>query len=466
MMTKAVWLLPILFIVMCVGLLFFPSQASSSRNGFSGSPYQVGPITTTTSTLPEQEELINIDPNTSANFVSAVTDFSVRAGAGTTKYVYSNDKGASWTESFVPLSGIYPITGDGVAWNENRDPSIAIDHEDNVYLAGIYQVLAGGQPQNDNPAAGVYVCQSTLPTVSFASADCHPVTTYTAPGNNPYTEDKVSIATDNSSSSSAGNVYAAWVHYINCNGPFNCKSKFIAFSRSTDHGVSWSPFVQISRPNTNVQWPELTVGSDGSVYVAYETLVSANTGRHWLAISSNGGVTFTPAQSITPVYNELTFSSTYRKNSGPGIMVSPVPGAEYVYDVFGVQGNRSSNVDFVRSRSPKGLGGFTQPVAMNDTTIGQRLFPAAALDNNGALHVAWLDTRNSRTVAMYDVYATYSTNLGGSFAPNARVTPTLISSQNSSFIGDYMGIIAEPVSGVAHPVWSNGTLQTTTLTIP
>jgi hypothetical protein len=465
-MIKAVWLFPVLVVAVCFGLAFYPPHASSARNGFGGPPYQVGPIVTATTTLPEQEEWVNVDPTTSANLVSAVTDFSVRAGDGTTKYAYSNNKGASWTESFVPLSGIYPVTSDGVGWNENRDPSIAIDNQQNVYLGGVYQVLAGGQPQNDNPAAGVYVCQGTLPTVHFDSSSCRPVFAYTFAGNNPYSEDKLSIATDNSTSSSAGNVYAAWVHYINCNGPFNCKSKYIAFSRSTDHGLTWSSPVQISRPNSNVQWPELTVGSDGSVYVAYETLISAKTGRHWLAISSNGGVSFTGAQSITPVYNELSFSSTYRKNSSPNVMVSSVPGAEYVYDVFSVQGGRSSNVVFVRSRFPKGVGGFTLPVAMNDTTIGQRLFPAAAVDGNGTLHVAWLDTRNSRTVSMYDVYATYSTNLGGLFAPNARVTPTLINSQNSAFIGDYMGMAAEPTSGVAHPVWSNGTLQTTTLTVP
>lgn len=465
-MIKAAWSFPLIALVLCGSFFLFPSSGSSARNVFGGQPYRVGSIVTATTTLPEQEEWIDVDPTNSSNMVSAVTDFSVRAGDGTNKYAFSSNNGASWTESFVPLSGIYPITGDGVAWNENRDPSIAIDAQENVYLAGVYQLLAGGQGKSDNPAAGVYVCQSTLPVVSFSSSSCHAVFAYTSPGNNPFSEDKISIATDNSNSSSSGNVYAAWVHYINCNGPFNCKSKYVAFSRSTDHGVTWSSPMQISRPNSNVQWPELTVGSDGSVYVSYETLISANTGQHWLTISSNGGLSFTGAQSITPVYNELTFSSTYRKNSGPNIMVSPVAGSEYVYDVFAVQGGRSSNVVFTRSHLPKGVGGFTLPVAMNDTTIGQRLFPAAAIDQNGTLHVAWLDTRNSRTVASYDVYATYSTNLGATFAPNARVTPTLINSQNSSFIGDYMGMSAEPTSGVAHPVWSNGTLQTTTLTVP
>ena len=70
---------------------------------------------------------------------------------------------------------------------------------------------------------------------------------------------------------------------------------------------------------------------------------------------------------------------------------------------------------------------------------------------------------------MYDIYATYSTDLGVSFAPNARVTPALI--RAGSFIGDYAGMVAEPTNGVAHPMWTsgglnNGKLQTTTLTVP
>jgi hypothetical protein len=85
------------------------------------------------------------------------------------------------------------------------------------------------------------------------------------------------------------------------------------------------------------------------------------------------------------------------------------------------------------------------------------------------LHVSWFDTRNSAVVSMYDIYATYSSNLGATFAPNARVTPALIKA--GSFIGDYAGIVAEPTGGTAHPVWTsgglnNGKLQTSTLTIP
>ncbi len=433
---------------------------------FTGFPYAVGPIVAATTTTPEAEETVVTDPSASANLVAAITDFSLRVGgAGTNKYSVSNNSGTTWSDSFIPLSSGFPITSDGVTWQENRDPSIAVDKQENIYLSGVYQLLASGQ-KNVNPAAGVYVCQGTLPNVVFTSTSCRPVFAFTAKTNNPFSEDKPSIATDNSSAATSGNVYVAWVHLSNCTKAFTCKSKFIAFSRSTDHGTTWTAPFQVSITGSNVQWPQIVVGSEGTIYVAFETVVGAGMGQHFVSISSDGGLSFGAPIAMTPTFKELSFTSNYRKNSGPGIAVSPVAGAEFVYDVYAAQTQSTfSNVQFVRSKLPKGTGGFTTPFSMNDSTSGQRLFPAAAIDMTGTLHVAWLDTRNSFSVAMYDVYATYSQNQGLTFAPNARVTPAQINAGTSQFIGDYMGLTVDPVAGVAHPVWSNTNLQTTTLTI-
>jgi hypothetical protein len=450
------------------------NRQNASTAAFGGQPYKVGFVTTLTNTIPEAEEVIANDPNNSANMVGVITDYSIRnVTEGTTKYVVSNNGGATWTQNFVPLSGTFPITGDGVQWLDNRDPAVAVDAIGNVFVAGVYELLANRNSSRDagtsrpHPPSGVYACQAKLPGVALTSANCHSVFSHTtAP--NPFSEDKPCIVTDNSASPNSGNVYVAWLHFVGCQGA-TCQTKFIVFSRSTDHGVTWTAPLQISKNNLDVEWPQATVGNDGTIYVSYQTLSSGNRAQHWLATSSNGGLSFGPPQAITPVYQDLTFVSTYRKNSGPNVVVSPVAGAEYVYDVFAQQTGVGTQVVFVRSNLPKGQGGFTKSVAMNDSPSGQRLFPAAAVDNNGSLHVSWFDTRNSPVVSMYDVYATYSTNLGATFAPNARVTPALVRAGN--FIGDYAGIVAEPTSGVAHPVWTsgglnNGKMQTTTLTIP
>ena len=444
---------------------------------FGGNPYLVGPIITPTTTAPQAETNIAINPVDPSNFVAQIIDFSLRPGGvltnGVIKYAQSNDFGVTWQDSFVPTSGNYALTSDGVKWLTERDPSMAMDRSGNVYFSSLNIKLAPGQQtfKSSHPPGGVYVCAAKLPALVLTDADCRPVFTYTQPTGNTHDVDRDWIAADASTSQYSGNVYVTWVLYSGCSGS-SCASKSIAFSRSTDHGVTWSPIVQVNPPSqAAVGWPMVTVGSDGTVYVAYQTYIQSNNLRqHWVAKSMDGGQTFGNALAMTPLFRDVVFITTYRVNAAPNLVVSSVPGAEYVYDVFASMEGAGTKIGFVRSKQPKGAGGFTPIVKMNDSSAGQREYPAAAVDANGTLNVVWMDTRNSPTVSQYDVYATYSKDLGATFAPNARVTPALING-NTDFLGDYFGMTVEPTTGIAHAVWSNGGIagghmQTTTLTPP
>lgn len=449
---------------------------------FSGNPYLVGSIVTPTKTLPEAETNITVNPVNEANLVAIITDYSQRSGGissnGVSKYVISTDSGATWGQAFVPLSSKYPITSDGIKWLVDRDPGVAIDLAGNVYFSGLYLKLAPGQSNAGTSIArqttpgGVYVCAGTLPVPKLTSASCRPIVTDSS--HNPTTSvDRDWIAVDSSHSPYSGNVYVSWTYYTGCSNG-TCATKYIALSRSTDHGVTWSAPIQInSSDQTIVDWSMVTVGSDGTVYVAYELYFPTNAGRmHYVATSSDGGVTFGAPIAMTPLFSNVEFPCPYRKNSAPNIVVSSVSGAEYVYDVYAEQGSGgaiTSDIAVVRSNQPKGAGGFTTPIIINDSTAGEREYAAAAVDGNGTLDTLWLDTRNSpQDDSQYDVYATYSYDGGVTFAPNARVTPSLING-NTTFIGDFFGITVEPTTGVAHAVWSNGgllngQLQTATLT--
>jgi hypothetical protein len=455
---------------------------------FSGNPYLVGPLRTPTTSRPEAETNIAINPNDPSNLVALITDYSLRPGGlstnGAGKFAISSDFGTTWTENFVPVSNSYPVTSDGVQWLVNRDPGIAIDKLGNVFLSGLYLKLAPGQDTSggnsftrDHPPGGVYVCAGRLPSVAMTSASCRPVFTYTQPTGNPNDVDRDWIAVDNSASPHSGNVYAVWTHYTGCAGS-TCATKFIAFSRSNDHGATWSPLIQINPSDQAVvDWSMVTVGSDGTIYVAYQNYVSLrNRRQHWMAKSTDGGKTFTPAVAITPIFKDVLFQCPTRKNSAPNLVVSPVAGAEYVYDVFGNSGERGTNIGVTRSLEPKGAGGFSAITTINDSTVGRRAFPAATVDNNGTLHVVWMDTRDALTSFQYGVYATYSKDQGKTYAPNARVSPTPTNlgtdageSCSTMLLGDYFGITVEPDTGVAHAVWTNagsngGQLETTTLT--
>ena len=457
------------------------SKAAVSQRGvFGGNPYLVGPIITPTTTVSEAETSIAINPSNSANMVAIITDYSLRPGGistnGVSKYAVSNDFGATWTDNFVPFSAGYGYTSDGVKWLVNRDPGVAIDSQGYVYFSGLYLKLAPGQSHSnitykrEHTPGGVYVCAGQLPNITMTNANCNPVFAYTLSTGNTNDVDRDWLSVDgNATSPFAGNVYTTWTHYTGCAGSI-CANKFIAFSRSTDHGVTWSPLMQINTTSqTTVDWSMVNVGSDGTVYVVYQLYFQNNNLRqHWLSTSSDGGVTFSAPVAMTPQFRDVVFNTKYRKNAAPNVLISSVPGAEYVYDVFAETTGSGTSIAMARSNQPKGQGGFTPLVTMNDSLAGQREYPAAAVDANGTLHVGWLDTRNSSVVSMYDVYATYSKDLGVTFAPNARITPSLLNG-NSTFLGDYFGMTVEPTTGIAHPTWTNGgygpgQLQTTTLT--
>src|SRR5207253_3970709 len=123
-----------------------------------------------------------------------------------------------------------------------------------------------------------------------------------------------------------------------------------------------------------------------------------------------------------------------------------------VYVVYADQPNKivGAEVEFIRSTD--GGATFSDPAAINDSLTGQQFMPAVTVDEAGVIHASWFDTRNSPSdSSVFDIYATFSTDAGVMFRPNARVTANSINLCGSTFIGDYAGIAAG--GGFAHTVW-------------
>ncbi len=442
---------------------------------FAGTPYAVGDTVTPTKTAPEAEEHIAVHPLDSTILVAAISDFSVTGGWNRTKYAYSLTNVSGWSESFVALDGNNrPVTSDGQSWDANSDPVVAIDNYGNVYLANLYFNATNG-----NSANGLYVSVDNVSgSVSFTQAATYPVATNLNPSTN-VDEDKEWIAVDptrivacpSGSPNPNGNaVYASWTRFIG-------SSDAIVFSRSLDCGKTWTPAIQVSPTNQNggVQGSAVAVGPNGKVYVVWEVFFIGGQRRHYLSTSSDGGATFIPATPVQSsfTFTELKFNSTYRKNSFPALAVSPTNGDVYVVYADQPSNTVGAQIEFMKSTN----GGltFSNPVVINDVSTGQQFFPAVAVDGEGVIHVSWFDTRKgSGSTALYDIYATHSTDAGAHFTPNAKVTGSIINAGNASFIGDYSGIAAATdASGnhYAHPVWTSGgfnggKLQTATLQVP
>jgi hypothetical protein len=432
--------------------------------------YSVGPTVTPTTTAPEAEESIAVDPNNSQNLSAAVIDFgSARsvhglAGLSTTKVAVSSNNGATWASSYIPVNanpfsptfGFLP-TADGQEWDWNGDPVVAMDQHGNVYLSSIYSDKI---TQGVNGSSGLYVgVQSftALGTTGLSAAQMHPVHVDLGSSAAQHV-DKDWITVDNSNSAFSGTVYVCWTEDV-AKG-----QQVVEVSRSTDQGQTWSAPVAVSAPSqTSVTGSEVAVGPNGEVYVAYvatPTKVShlvGGRGQIFLAASTNGGQSFSAPAAITPTFRIPFFPAVYQKASFPSLAVSPTNGNVYVAYSAQRSLKRGAQVEFIRSLN--GGATFSAPTPINDVSRGQHFQPAITVDSSGVVHAIWLDTRNrrSRLNSTFDVYAAFSSNNGASFSPNVRVTQTPTHTGLALFIGDYTSIAA--AGGFAHPVWSNGSLR-------
>jgi len=391
------------------------------------------------------EEHIAVDPNDPQNLVAAISDFGIRDGYNTTKYALSTDNGASWQESYLEYDPAtdYLQTGDGFFWIANSDPVVAIDRAGNVFLVNVFLGLI-----NDN---GIYLSWSNLSggSVCFTAQETLPIATHPDLFAGVF-EDKPWLAVDNSSSVHAGNLYVSWSRFI------GESTDMIVFSRSTDRGVTWSSPVPISPPEENgaVQGSQVAVGPYGEVYVAYELFYVGGKRQHVFAQSLDGGLTFTAPVAVTPLFNELSFNSTYRKNSFSSLAVSPTTGTVCLAYADQPGGSAGAQVKFTRW-TPGVDSGFSVPQVLNDRSAGHQFFPALTVDQAGTIHACWFDTRNSpKRSSRYDIYATRSLDGGETFGPNSRVTAAPVNAGSATFIGDYAGIAAG--GGAAHPVWTSG----------
>lgn len=466
---------------------------------FAAGTYAVGLQEHPATTPYEAEEDIVADP-ANPNFVlSAISDFStlsyygITSGTTTqiyssyinlTKYAWSSDGGKTWTQVFMPyqqsqvvlpqFQNDRPETGDGYYWDEMSDPVVAIDSTNHIaYLADLYF----DDYDNKN---GFYLSSSSIEngSVNFTAAATHPIAVSRDPNSQTF-EDKPWMTVDNSRNhATQGNVYAAWVHYL-AQQYFPAGGQ-IQVVRSSDHGVTFSTPVIVSPPSqvNNVQAPQITVDPMGRVIVSwlycldYEPVPGqfndkCTQSQIWGAVSTDAGKTFSAPTQLTPTHNDLDgsgFPSYYRKWSEPSMAVSPRTGQIAI--VYADQIGANSAIEYVHC-PPAFSGSCSSPVPVNDVSDGQRVYPAITIDNQGIVHVSWYDSRNDPDnpySSNLDVYATYANSVDQPFHPNVRVTTSSINFGESGFIGDYSGITA--VSGVARPAWTDGTLTTTTLTVP
>jgi hypothetical protein len=322
--------------------------------------------------------------------------------------------------------------------------------------------------------------------------------------------DKTAIEVDRTSSVCSGNVYFAYSRF---NGALG---NSIQFTRSTDHGATFSHPRTVSASVHGVQFSDIAVTSNGHVYVTYRQF--AQQGHQSDAVvlvkSTDCGKSFSRPRVIQP-FTPYDAQDAYTTGGGArdcGDFDSACQSGytffrqdsqvrstadqraatndESVYVAYNatIPGTETATGTSFGSVSPgvgskegiyllryDGATGSSGAAKLVDRQRrGQQLFPDLSVEG-GPLHVLWWDSRKDACysparpigncadrslVSSLDVYATTSTDRGATFAPSTRVTDVTsnpnweqFGGRTVPFAGDYLWISA--VGDFAYGTWTD-----------
>jgi hypothetical protein len=416
----------------------------------------------------QNEPAVAVDPrNTSlllgsSNDYCGVYDEGIAAGAVGPiwlGYYRSLDGGGSWTSSLVPG---YPHDSSPYdALSQARtasagDPVIAWDSHGRAFFgsessgdpAGTAKTFGdvfvaryrnpGGPDAADTTKDGLEYYGSTV--VAHGSS---------APNLLGVFHDKTSIEADRTGSVCDGNVYFSWSRF-NGNG-----ANEIYFSRSTDHGVTFSSPMRLESSLKSLQFPDISVTHNGHVYVTFRSFTSVGqaTDAIYIVKSTDCGKTFSPAQQVTtfipndaqdqaspePVPTQLVDDDPaeeeghdansdrardcgdfgdactsgytfFRRDTQVRSTADQFDAAhEWIYMVYdATKPGTEAPTGTTYGTDGRGVGGqaatffirydgatgaHTAPAVIDDQATGHQVFPDISADG-GVLHAMWWDSRN------------------------------------------------------------------------
>lgn len=383
----------------------------------------------------QTEPSISVSPATSSNlFIGANTDY----GMG---YYSSFNAGANYSGGDIIPGSLYYSTNPYVA--HNNTGTLFFNYLDD------YIVTDRSFNNGVNWGGRMVVPSSTL-------------------------YDMNTVAVDNSPSSPFYNrVYVAWSN-------FNLPQPKIYLSYSTNDGLTFSSSQPIGSPQANhyEQGAKIVVASNGTVYCLWATPNIANNNiedKIAFTKSTDGGVTWSaPTYPITinGIRGFLPLNGI-RVNSFPSVSID---NSDKIL-VTWAQKNLApagSDIDVCFSYSTNGGTSFSTAIRVNDDAINNgknQFLPWITTDNsNNNIAIAFYDNRDAYRSDSCDIFTAVSTNGGTSFT-NIKVSdrthrPTQLSGYADGYYSDYIGIAAS--NNTLYPAWAdnrNGVVQIYTSTV-
>jgi energy-converting hydrogenase Eha subunit F len=232
----------------------------------------------------------------------------------------------------------------------------------------------------------------------------------------------------------------------------NCNGGGVQFQRCTDGGITWQ--APISIPNGPI-YGSLDVDTNGNVFVGGE----GNT--FYCERSSNAQI-----GGQTPTFDQSTAVNLGGDLGSGGINGVGLTGMLFlavdrsggatnnnVYMLASVIPPGRSTTDVMFVRSTDGGATFSAPVKVNDDPVNPNKwhwFGTFSVAPNGRLDAVWYDTRNAANNTDSQLFYSFSTDAGVTWAPNVAVSNSFNPFEgypNQQKIGDYITIVSDNTGG-------------------
>ncbi|HEX9312726.1 MAG TPA: sialidase family protein [Actinomycetota bacterium] len=351
----------------------------------------------------QNEPTVAVDPSDSSVMTSGSNDYctAIVNGDVWAGYYRSTDGGASWQDSLVPG---YPADTSpaGLASPAHGvcgaagDPTQSFDSEGRLFYGFI--CFNRSKPTN-----------GSLYVASYVDHGAAYVRTVRVDRGTPSVwglfQDKINVVADSTGGPNDGNVYVAWARY-----PGQSANNAILFSRSTDHGATFSRPYRITHGSGEEQFADLAVGPDGTVYLTWREIAHQHSTHDavYAATSTDGGVSFShPVEvaAITPFDSDqfsgngfgdcgdsIFFSCptglTYSRFSSISAVAADATGAHIVWSAR----NADGQARIYASNSSDGVH-WSDPAPLDGVATGHQWFPDVA-SADGTITAVFYDSRN------------------------------------------------------------------------
>src|SRR5215468_10861033 len=240
------------------------------------------------------------------------------------------------------------------------------------------------------------------------------------------------------------------------NDGINCSGSGVQFQRSTDGGITWQAPIIIPPGNDSPTDGTLDVDTNGNLFIGGE-----GSSTFYCVRSSNaqfGGQ--------TPTFDQVTPVDMGGVLAGGGINPAGLDGMLFlaidrsggstnnnIYMLASVAPPGRSTTDVMFVRSTDGGVTFSAPLRVNDDPVNPNKwhwFGTFSVAPNGRLDAVWYDTRNAANNTDSQLFYSFSTDAGVTWAPNVAVSNPFNPFEgypNQNKIGDYITIVSDNTGG-------------------